>query len=118
MANIVNLTLGIKKGTSKSKVTITYDACFTKCELQDNTTFIETVKLWGDDLVYDDHLVTLKRSCVSATKECVKRKITRSISNSVLNEDLGTDQVYARVKLVPFKPRTASASSNIISSRF
>lgn len=118
MANIVNLTLGIKKGTNKSTVTVTYDACFTKCELQDNTTFIETAKLRGDDPVNDDNLTTLKTSCVSATKACVKRKITRSIPNSVLNEDWGTDEVYAQVKLVPFKPRTSSARSNIISSRF
>jgi len=122
MANIVNLTLEIKKGTSKSKVTVTYDACFTQCELMDNTTFIETVRLRGEDVFSDDNLITLKSSCVSATKRCVKRKITRSISNSVLNEDDSffnrTDEVYAQVKLVPFKPSTSSGSSNIISSRF
>lgn len=123
MANIVNLTLDIKKGSKTSNVTVTYDACFTQCELMDNTTFIETVRLRGDDgILADDNLKTLKNSCVSASKRCVKRKITRSISNKVLNEDDSffnrTDEVYAQVKLVPFKPKTSSASSNIISSRF
>jgi len=122
MANIVNLKLEIKKGSSKSTVTVTYDACFTQCELMDNTTFIETVRLRGDDVGPDPHLTTLKNSCVSATKACVKRKITRELSNAILNEDNSffnrTDEVYAQVKLVPFKPSTSSASSNIISSRF
>lgn len=118
MPNIANLKLEIKKGTSKSTVTVTYDACFYKCELKDNTTFTETVKLRGEDLGSDPNLITLKRNCVSATKQCVKRKITREIRNSVLNEDWGTDEVYAQVKLVPFKPGTASANSNIISSSF
>lgn len=124
MANIVNLKLDIKKGSRRSKVTVTYDICYSHCEVMDNTTFIETVRLKGDDAWPnpDDNLIVLKNSCVSATKRCLKRKFISSIANSILNEDDSIfnrgDEVYAQVNLAPFKPSSTSASSNIISSRF
>ena len=118
MANINNLKLDIKKGSRRSKVTVTYDICFSHCEVMDNTTFIETLRLKGDDAWPnpDDNLIVLKNSCVSATKRCLKRKFVNTIANSILNEDDSIfnrgDEVYAHVKLTPFKARATSALSH------
>lgn len=124
MATVNNLKLHIKKGNSRSDVTITYDLCFSHCERLDETVFVELVTLRGDDPVNDDHLTTISNSCVKATKACVKRKFVRKVSNNVLDEDpkilwvQQSDEVYARVKLSPFKPGNATGSSNIVNSYF
>ena len=114
--------LDIKKGSSTSEVTVSYDLCFSYYEVKDETTFIDTVSLHGDDVGPDDNLGTIFRSCVKAKKACITRKFTRKIKNSVLNEDDGWlnkgDEVYAKVVLTPFVSSSRVANSNIISSRF
>lgn len=89
----------------------------------DGTTFIERVSLKGDDgILSDDHLVTLRATCVKATEKCLSRKIERTVSNRTLNEDNiffnRTDEVYALIELTPFQPRKVSAKSNIEYDRF
>lgn len=123
MATIANLKLEIKKGTSKSEVTVSYNLYFSHCERLAESVFIENVTLRGDDSpLADDHLITIRKSCVKATSGVIKRKHVRKIKNSVLNEDdflfNRTDEVYARVKLTPFTPGSKQTDSNIISGNF
>ena len=124
MATISKLNLNIVKGKTTSSVTVTYDICFSRCELMDKTTFTETISLKGDDAWpdQDDHLRTLYSNCVQASKRCIPRKIVQKVSNKVLNEDdwflNRTDEVYAKVKLSPFKPRGTNSNSNIVYDRF
>lgn len=124
MATISKLKLSIEKGRSKSTVTISYDICFSKYEVMDKSTFIERISLKGDDASPnpDDHLLTIHSNCMQASKKCLPRKIVKKVSNKVLNEDdtflNRTDEVYARVSLTPFKPKSTSANSNIEYDRF
>ncbi len=122
MATISKLKLEIKKGSSVSDVTVSYELCFTQCERMAESVFIENVSLRGSDFGPDDHLFTLGNTCIKATKACVPRKFSRKLKNSVLNEDNTIfnrgDEVYARVRITPFKPSSKKADSNIISSRF
>ncbi|MCB4800187.1 hypothetical protein [Neotamlana laminarinivorans] len=124
MATITNLQLDIKKGSSSSDVTVSYELCFSHCERLDETVFVETITLRGDDPISDDHLTTISNTCVKATKACIKRKFTRKVNNSVLNEDpkilwvKQSDEVYARVALLPFNPSSTSSNSNIVNSYF
>lgn len=119
MATIANLKLGIKKGSSKSEVTVSYDLYFSHCEKLAESVFLEKISLRGDDSPgADDHLTTIGNYCVKAASGAVKRKHVRKVKNSVLNEDYGIDEVYARVRLTPFTPGSKQADSNIISSRF
>lgn len=123
MATIANLKLSIKKGSSRSDVTVSYDICFSHCEILDNTVFVENVTLKGDDgVLADDHLLTITNNCVKASKGCVTRKFVRNVNNNVLDEDDSvfnrTDEVYAKVHIKPFVASQRTATSNIISSNF
>lgn len=121
MATISKLKLEIKKGSSVSDVTISYALCFTHCERMAKSVFVEHVSLRADDPI-DNHLCSLGNTCIKASKACIPRKFTRKIKNSILNEDDRIfnrgDEVYARVRITPFKPSGKKADSNIISSHF
>jgi hypothetical protein len=90
--------------------------------------FREKVTLRGDDPIWDDHLVTLRNTCIRATPGCVERSITTRIADSTLDEDPDTiifgwvigdeDEVYARVTLTPFTPSGSSGDSNLVKSNF
>ncbi len=125
MATIARLKLEIKKGSSESQVTVSYDLCFMHCERLAGSVFIENVKLMGDDWLNDDNLYTLSHhTCIKApsSKVCIPRKFTKTLKNSVLDEDDSffnrKDEVYARVTITPFVPSSKKADSNIISSYF
>lgn len=124
MATISNLKLSIKKGSKTSSVKVTYDICFSYCERLADSVFVEKVTLRGDDPINDDHLLTMANNCVKATSACVSRSYSRTVNNSVLNEDpkilwiKQSDEIYARVTLSPFNPGSTSANSNIVSSYF
>lgn len=119
MPTISNLKLSIKKGKLFSDVTVTYDICFSKCELLAGSTFVQRVVLRGDDSPFaDDHLITIYSGCVNAKSRCEKQKISRKVLTEHLNEDdfwfNRRDEVYARVLLTPFMPGSAAADSNIV----
>lgn len=124
MATITGLKLEIKKGSSQSDVSISYNIHFTHCERVAGSTFLERVSLRGDDSPGnpDDHLTWIGSSCIKATKNVVARSFKRKVNNSVLDEDdfifNRGDEVYARVSLTPFNPSSTTVDSNIISSNF
>lgn len=129
MATINNIRLEIEDaGRRRSRVTVRYRVCFSNCEAMANSTFREKVTLRGDDPIWDDHLTTLRNTCIRATQGCVERTITREVADSTLDEDPDTiifgwvignkDEVYARVTLSPFTPSGSNGDSNIVKSNF
>jgi len=121
----------IEKGTggARRSVTVTYEVCFTSCEVTAGATFVEKVTIRGDDPIWDDNLTTLVNHCVRATNDCVSRRILRSVSRSTLDEDGDTvvfgvpifadrDELYARVTLTPLELHSASGDSNIVTGQF
>ena len=131
MATISNVSLSIQKGGSGTsrQVVVRYRLCFTSCEALAGSVFVENVALRGDDPIFDDHLTTLRNSCVKAERECLDRTLVANVSRSTLDEDgdtiiLGwpvwadTDEVYARITLTPFTPSGSSANSNIATGQW
>ena len=124
MATISNLKLEIKKGSRSSKVIVTYDLCFSKCELKAQFMFLDKVVIMGEDPGKDQFLFTLFKGCVKAEKTCISRSHSRTIPNDALDEDKKflwwelTDEIYAKVIVKPYDPGTKTATSNIISSYF
>ncbi|MGA7800411.1 MAG: hypothetical protein WCC36_06330 [Gammaproteobacteria bacterium] len=130
MATVSNVRLQIERADQRNRrrVTVTYRVCFSNCEAMGNSVFREKVTLRGDDPIWDDHLITLRNTCLRATQGCVERSITANVASSTLDEDPDTiifgwvigakDEVYARVSLTPFTPSGSSGDSNVVSGDF
>ncbi|RVT87072.1 hypothetical protein DXV76_03010 [Rhodobacteraceae bacterium CCMM004] len=129
MATVSNVRLDIDEvDRRRSRVTVRYRICYSSCEAMANTVFRERVTLRGDDPVWDDHLLTLRSSCVKATQGCVERSVSAVVATSSLDEDADTivlgwvwgnkDEVYARVELDPFEPRRSQGDSGNIVAHF
>jgi hypothetical protein len=130
MASVRNVRLEIERGEGPRRtVNVSWEDCFSGCEVLAGSVFIETVVLRGDDEFFDNTLITLSNRCVKAEEGCVDRRITRRVSRSVLDEDGDTvifgipifadrDEIYARVRLVPFSPSGDSGTSNIVTGQF
>jgi hypothetical protein len=109
-------------------VNVSYNVCFSSCEVAANATFREKVTLRGDDPIWDDHLLNLRDGCIKATQQCIPRSITRNIAQSTLDEDPDTiilgwvignkDEIYANVTLTPFVPTGNSGNSNLVVADF
>lgn len=129
MATISNVRLEIEDaGRNRRRVTVSYRICFSNCEAMASSVFREKVTLRGDDPIWDDHLITLRNTCLRASQGCVERSVTTTVAQSVLDEDPDTiilgwvignkDEVYARVTLTPFSPSGSSGDSNTVASHF
>ena len=129
MATISNVRLSIEdSGRNRVQVTVRYRICFSSCEAMANSVFHERVTLRGDDPVWDDHLITIRNTCIRSTNGCVERELSRNIASSVLDEDSDTiilgwvignkDEVYARVRLDPFNPSATRGDSNTVQAHF
>ncbi|MCA9741981.1 MAG: hypothetical protein H6695_00475 [Deferribacteres bacterium] len=131
MATITDVRLNVQKGgpggsNSRRNVTVSYEVCFNRCELLDGTVFVERIDLKGDDPIFDDQQAVLSNGlCIKATEQCIKRKITRGVSRSTLDEDGDTvifgipinedqDELYAKITLTPFTPHGDEAKSNVV----
>lgn len=130
MATISNVQLKIDRADQKNRrnVTVTYRICFSSCEAKGGSVFREKVVLRGDDPIWDDHLITLRNTCVRATEGCIDRSVRATVASSTLDEDPDTiilgwvigdkDEVYARVSLVPFEPSPSTGDSNTVTTDF
>ncbi|OED41144.1 hypothetical protein AB833_10320 [Chromatiales bacterium (ex Bugula neritina AB1)] len=124
----IKLKIGDEDRNNRRLVTVTYRVCFSRCEAMAGSVFREKVTLRGDDPIWDDHLITLRNTCLKSTSGCIDRKVSRRISSSTLDEDADTiilgwvignkDEVYARVALTPFEPSSTRGDSNTISADF
>lgn len=135
MATVSNVVLNVQKGGGGSRrlVTVSYRLCFSTCEVLAGSTFRETITLRGDDPIWDDHLITLRNSCVKASEGCVNRSVSQSVSRSTLDEDGDTiitifgwdivrdadrDELYAHIQLTPFTPSGSNADSNLVTGQW
>ena len=132
MATVRDVKLAIKKvkgSDTKRHVTVSWENCYTSCEVLAGSVFVETVTLRGDDPIWDDHLTTLLRRCVKAERGCQESRIVRHVSRTTLDEDGDTiifgipvhaarDEVYARVRLEPFEPSGDSGRSSNVTGQF
>jgi hypothetical protein len=57
-------------------------------------------RLWGSDTFFDDFLFGPSAASVQATPQGLEFNGPAVVKTSILNEDWGTDEVYAGVKLV------------------
>lgn len=130
MATVNNVSLKISPGSTpkRRRVTVSYQVCFSACETLAGSVFTEKVTLRGDDPIWDDHLLTLRNSCIKAERGCVAREFSRDVAESTLDEDPDTiifgwvignkDEIYAHVTLTPFVPSGSQGSSNVVSADF
>ena len=127
--NNVRLTIGRAEDSKFRRVTVQYQVCFSTCEALAESTFVERVVLRGDDPLFDNDLITLRNRCVRAQRGCVDRTVSAVVPAATLDEDGDTiifgipvhadrDEIYARVRMTPFAPGTASADSNQVTGQF
>ena len=85
MATVSNVTLQIgREEGDRRRVTVRYRVCFSGCETLAGSTFVETVTLRGDDPFWDDHLITIRNTCVKAQEGCVDRELSTSSQSTAL----------------------------------
>jgi hypothetical protein len=130
MATVSNIRLqiGQEEQRNRRRVTVSYRVCFSNCEAMADSVFRETVTLRGEDPFWDQHLITLRSTCIEAIQGCRDRSVIANVAESVLDEDKDTiilgwvlgneDEVYARVTLTPFTPSGSSGDSNIVRADF
>lgn len=110
MATISNPNLDIKHDHTKrtARVLITANLNFTEYELsqmRQGLRFKLQAKLWGADSGFnggDDSLYTLSPKYYPDSTPSATEKVSFDVTlgEGVLDEDLGTDEVYARLTLV------------------
>lgn len=98
----VRLTIEVD-GSSTSEVTVEYPITFGTLDVANNLEYRERVSLRGADsgaTGSDDRLIILQRARVRPNgQSTLNRRIVQRVANSVLDEDNGGDEVYARVFL-------------------
>jgi len=79
-----------------------------------------TARMYGSDSFFDDNLIGVTRSWVSAWDGGLSAEFDRSVNGSVLDEDPeGEDEVFARVSLyVPVSGNTRTFRSDEVSASF
>jgi hypothetical protein len=131
MATISNVVLKIDPIVSnkRRKVTVSYVLRFSPREELAGTVFEEKVVLRGDDPIFDDDRAVIASTFIKAAAGTIKRSFTQQVSQNRLDEDGDTiifgvpvltlrDELYARVALTPFAPRSAQADSDPVSGQF
>lgn len=130
MATITNRSLAINHNhTSKSaKVTVTCKVNFTTFEMnqmKEGLRFKLICQLWGEDSGLtgdDDFLYTIPTAkffpdSTPSASENVAFEVT--VGEGLLNEDLGTDEVYAKLKLSNlYTLITVAGNTNVVSHSF
>ncbi len=122
MANVYNVTLSRKaKPGNISEMTLTYKIAFNYFERNTRVRFGEYVQLWGADSGLtgaDDYLYRIPTSAFYSQSSTLTRTKKFDVANSVLDEDWGKDEVYAKVRVVPIVPSADTEKSNEISGWF
>ena len=124
MPKIENVSLVIKdEGKPDVRhVTVSYDLTWWWREKKAGSSFIERVYLFSDE---GDNLQRLRvRTLRADNVPDGVRTIESDVLTSILNEDPDTaetlvrDEVFARVSLAPFVPRSAESDSEIFKGWF
>ena len=92
---------------------------FVGVELLSKAWFRVKFFLVGWDGDYEDPGRFIRSDCVQATEQFVSHHFSQNVLTSSLNEDVfGTDEVFIRVKLEPWIPRTVSANTNLVTGQW
>ena len=119
MANIYDVNLSRKSLAGDiSEITVTHKVAFNSFERNNTVRFREYIQLWGDDLLSDDYLYRAPTGAFNSQNTPLTRTRKFRVANSILNEDWGRDEVYAKVKIYPVMPTSDSENSNIITGWF
>ncbi len=122
LANVYGVTLSRKsKPGNISEITVTYKVAFNEFEREYRTRFREYIELWGADSGLtgaDDFLYRLPTGAFHSQKTTLTRTKKFDVANSILDEDWGEDEVYAKVKVVPVLPSSDTEKSNEITGWF
>ena len=78
----------------------------------------EIDKIAGLDLGADDYLYSIPTSAFYSQNSTLTRTRKFDVATSVLDEDWGKDEIYAKVKVVPIVPSADTEKSNEISGWF
>ncbi len=108
-------------GSGASEVTVEYTITFSSLDVLGNVEYRERVRLIGDDPLFDDDLITLQNVLVSPNSlPTLNRSIVTQVANSTLNEDIGRDEIFARVHLrdVARQFPPVSRDSNTVTGNF
>ena len=101
-----------------SRLTVTYTGLFGPKEI--NVFYTEDLDVFGRDNGLngaENRIHSGPAVSFQATGAAVPRSRTFDVANSVLNEDLGEDEVYARIRITP-QPIGATAQRNDITGAF
>lgn len=122
MANVYNVSLSRKaKSGSISELTVKFRVAFNYFERNTKVRFREYVRLWGADSGVtgaDDYLYSVPTSGFFSQSSTITRTRKFDVANSILDEDWGKDEVYAKVRVVPIVPSSDSEKSNEITGWF
>jgi hypothetical protein len=102
MATITNVgSISVQQLSSNNwKLTVTYEANFSKQEVQQQYNFRDSFAIREDDSVYDDKLPgphgvgTFKPSA-----KTVKRTLTTEVKGDLLNTEAGAEEIYVVIYL-------------------
>ncbi len=123
-----NLTINHNHTAKSAKVMVTCKANFTAFEMaqmKQGLQFKLVCQLWGDDSGLtgaDDFLYTIPSAKffpdgTPSASENIAFEAT--VGEGLLNEDLGTDEIYARLKLSNLYTQvTIAGNTNIVSHNF
>lgn len=133
MATIANaknvITLGLPAG--QAKVVVTCDVRFTNLEMflmKQGLRFRFDCKVWGEDsfigadgLAADDFLFAYTSQFYPDVNPAALEKVTfeRTVPANLLNEDIGTDEVYGELILTNLEDNSKKrAKSNVVKHQF
>jgi hypothetical protein len=77
-----------------------------------------TLKVWGDDRYRDDHLHTNFTTITANGEEFQDIRIVETVAKSILNEDVGKDEIYVELIFNPYRLRQFSGKTNVQKYRF
>lgn len=121
------LSINHDHGKKLAKVSVTGKITFSEYELiqmKDGLKFKLKCVLWGDDSGLtgaDDQLFTLTNKYLpdSSPSMVENYKFEVTLGEGVLDEDWGTDEVFAKVKLINLYTQVpVSKNSNVVSHSF
>ncbi|MCX9158494.1 hypothetical protein OPU71_20420 [Niveibacterium sp. 24ML] len=131
MPTISNARLAIQLNLpgSKAKVDVTCEVRFSRLEMflmQNGQRYRLDCKVWGEDLGWwlnpDDFLFSYNSVFFPDASPAAIERVTLSrsdISMSTLNEDIGTDEIYAELTLKNLESgATTKKRTNVVTHKF
>ncbi|HET6473526.1 MAG TPA: hypothetical protein VFG38_16905 [Pseudomonadales bacterium] len=124
MATLSGLILTLRQTDLQQKlkivgVTYGYTLICTDVECERNVSFDISVDIIGDDLIDDDILATgVDRHVVECDRQPIEMRRSFLVGQSLLDEDIGTDEIKLRVTVRDSAGDETSAMTGIVRGDF